>query len=182
MRALGIKGMGVTIPHKRAVMTFLDEIDEGAKSIGAVNTIINEGGRLLGSNTDYKAAIRALKEATDIKGKKVILLGAGGAARGVLYGLQQEGAETLLLNRTKEHAEKLAKEFGADFGDLSQLSKISESDIVINTTPIGMHPNTNESLVPQELLRKDLVVFDIVYNPKETKLLTEAKQKGCTIV
>lgn len=181
IRGLGIRGVSVTIPHKISVMPYLDKIDQIAKDIGAVNTILNDGGRLAGYNTDCEGAIRALKEVTDLKNKKVIILGAGGASRAIVFGLKKEDAKILILSRNITSAEKLATEAGVNFGDLDSLTKIKNSDILINATPVGMHPNTDNSLVPKEYLHKNLVVFDVVYNPKETKLIKDAKKKQCKI-
>lgn len=164
IRALGIRGASVTVPHKINVMQYLDEIDETAKSIGAVNTIVNNNGKLKGYNTDYIGAMQALEEKTKLKDKNVVILGAGGAAHAIAFGLQQKQAQITILNRNYDK------------------TKLLTADILINATPIGMSPNINESLVPKKYLHKNLVVFDIVYSPKETKLLQDAKLMGCTII
>ncbi len=182
IRALGISGTSVTVPHKLTVMPFLDKLDASAKDIGAVNTIINDNGKLIGSNTDCEGAIRALEEKTKIEEKRVIVVGAGGAARAIAFGLKQKKAKIKIINRTKERAQALAKEVGAEYGNLTDLSEIKNSDILIHATITGMHPNSNDSLVPKEYLHKNLVVFDVVYNPKETRLINDAKKVGCQIV
>lgn len=182
IRALGIRGVSVTVPHKISVMPFLDKLDTLAKDIGAVNTIVNDNGKLIGSNTDCEGAIRALEEKTKITGKQVLVIGAGGAARAIVFGLKQKKAKIKIINRTKSHAQELAKEIGAKYGDLTDLSQIKNSDILIHATTTGMHPYSNNSLVPKEYLHKNLVVFDIVYNPKETKLIADAGEVGCQIV
>lgn len=193
-RSLGIRGVSVTIPHKRAVMPFLDEMDETARKIGAVNTIVNTNGVLKGYNTDWIGAIRALEEKLGVeplKGKKVVLIGAGGASRAVAFGVVEKDAKLTILNRNKEKAEDLAQEINnltmeqsnnVTFNDLSALSEIQSADIVINATPVGMTPNTNETPFPKEFLQKNQTVFDIVYNPKETRLIKDAKEAGCEIV
>lgn len=181
IRGLGIRGVSVTIPHKISVMPYLDKIDQIAKNIGAVNTILINNGKLIGYNTDIDGAIRALKEKTSLTNKRVILLGAGGAARAIVFGLKKEGAKILILSRNITSAKKLATEAGVNFGDLGYLINIERSDILINATPVGMYPNINDSLVPKEYLHKNLVVFDVVYNPKETKLIKDAKKKQCKI-
>ncbi|QQG40671.1 MAG: shikimate dehydrogenase [Candidatus Levyibacteriota bacterium] len=168
IRALGIKGISITIPHKITVMPLLDEIDKSAKEIGAVNTIINNNGKLKGFNTDYKGAIRALEEKTTLTGKHVVLLGKGGAGKAIAFGLKEKNASVFIVNRAIEKTKVLAE--------------IKKADILINATPIGMHPKTEESLIPKKYLHKNLIVFDIVYNPKETKLLKYAKEAGCAIV
>ncbi len=182
IKALGIRGVSVTIPHKLSVMPLLDVIDETAKVIGAVNTIVNDDGKLTGFNTDCEGAMRALEEVAELTHKKVILIGAGGAARAIAFGLQQKNANVLIINRTIEKAQELAKKTSAQYGDLSKLPEIKNADIVIHATATGMTPNINESLIPKEYFKKGQVVFDIVYNPKETKLLQEAKEAGCKIV
>ncbi len=182
IRALDIKGASVTVPHKLAVMPFLDKLDALAKDIGAVNTIVNSNGKLIGSNTDCEGAIRALEEKTKIEEKRVIVVGAGGAARAIAFGLKMKKAKIKIINRTKDHAQTLAKEVGAEYGDLTDLSEIKNSDILIHAATTGMHPNSNDSLVPKEYLHKNLVVFDIVYNPKETKLIKDAEKVGCQII
>lgn len=185
IRALGIRGVSVTIPHKVTVIPFLDSIHATARKIGAVNTILNNGGELIGYNTDCEGATHALKEVLgkkQLKGKKVILVGAGGAARAIAFGLKQEEADVLLLNRTLDKAKELGTQVGTDFGDLSRLPEIKKADILIHATRVGMNPNSNDSLIPTKYLHKNLVVFDIVYSPKETKLIKDAKRVGCKIV
>ncbi len=182
IRALNFVGVSVTAPHKVRVMSFLDTIDSTAKNIGAVNTIVNRNGKLIGYNTDSQGALKALEEKTTLKNKRVVLIGAGGAARAIAFGLKEKEVNVLILNRTLDKVKLLANSIGADFGDLSRLSEIKNSDILIHATPTGMNPSTDTSIVPKEYLHKDLLVFDIVYNPKETKLLRDAKEMGCEIV
>lgn len=182
IRELGVRGTSVTIPHKVDIIPLLDKIDETARNIGAVNTVVNDKGILKGYNTDCDGAIHALQEVTNLRDKKVVLIGAGGAARATTFGLRKEGAKVLILNRTVKKAQSLSREVQAEFGDLTKLSEIGKSDILINATAVGMSPNTNESIVPQEYLHRDLTVFDIVYNPKQTRLIQDAKKAGCKIV
>lgn len=182
IRGLNIKGVSVTIPHKVNVIPLLDGIEKTAKKIGAVNTIVNNDGFLVGYNTDYLGAIRALEEITPIAGKKVVLVGAGGAAKAIAFGLKLKEAKVLILNRTLDKAKELAEQTKASFGTLDQLAKIRESDILIHATPTGMSPNIKDSLVPKKYLKKNLIVFDIIYNPKETALIKDAKKVGCQIV
>lgn len=182
MRAFGIRGMSVTLPHKVSIMKHLDRIDPLAKSIGAVNTVVNEKGKLVGYNTDCEGAMRALREVTNISGKSVLLLGSGGGARAIAFGLKREGARITILNRTKSKAMELGKKLCVASGDLSMLSTIRNAAILINATSTGMSPNDNESLVPKEYLRRDTVVFDIVYNPHKTKLIRDAKDVGAPVV
>lgn len=181
-RALGIRGISVTVPHKVSVMPLLNKIDNKAKEIGAVNTIVNDNGTLTGYNTDSPAALRALKEITSLINKKTVIIGAGGAARAIAFGLKGEKTDVLIINRTPEKAKTLAKETNSRFGGLSKLCEIKNADVIINATSAGMHPDTNTSIISQDFLRENQTVFDIVYNPKETLLIKYAKLKKCKIV
>ena len=155
IKALGIKGAGITIPHKVKVMKFLDEIDDTAGKIGAVNTIINRQGNITGYNYDSVGAVNAVKEKTEIKNKSVAVLGAGGAARAVGYGITSEGGRLTILNRTKERGEKLAAYLGCDFYLLEDFRKV-KCDILINTTSLGMAPNINEMPVEKKHLNREI--------------------------
>lgn len=183
LKELGIKGISVTIPFKQEVMKYLDEIDDTAKSIGAVNTIVNKNGRLIGTNTDWIGAIKALEEKIILKGKKVAVLGAGGASRAVIYGLKQKGMITHIFNRTIKNAENLKEEFGLDGAHLlDDLDIISEMDIIINTTSVGMVPNTDDSPIPMEFIKSNQIVFDIIFAPKDTKLIQYAKRQKAKVI
>jgi len=183
IRALGIRGASVTLPHKISAMNYIDDVDDVAREIGAINTIVNDDGILNGFNTDYGAALKALEEKTVIKGKKVVLLGAGGVALTIATGLKKKGAELIILNRTVDRAKELAKQVNAEgFGGIDQISAIASADILVDATSVGMWPKVNESLVPKEILHPKLTVFDVVYNPKETRLVKEAKAAGCAVV
>ena len=183
IRELGIRGVSITMPHKVSAMKYIDDIDDIAQEIGAINTIVNNGGVLRGFNTDYGAALKALEEKTTIKGKKAVLLGGGGTALTIATGLKRQGAHLVILNRTLEKARELARDVNAEgFGGLDQLSEISSADILINATPVGMWPRTGESIVPRELMHPKLTVFEVNYNPKETRMITEAKEAGCAII
>lgn len=189
VRALGFRGINVTIPHKVEVMRHLDEIDEGARVIGAVNTIVNEGGRLVGYNTDGIGYVRSLKEETglDLAGKRVVLLGAGGAARGVGYALAREGVASLsIVNRTAERAVELAAALSG-FADCAgagldgAAAAVRDADVVVNTTSAGMHPSVDDVPLDPELLHGGLVVSDLIYNPLKTRFLAEAERRGAVI-
>lgn len=183
IRHLGISAVGVTIPYKIEIIPFLDELDDNAKRIGAVNVVLNKNGKLIGGNTDGEGAVMALKEKTEIKGKKVILLGTGGAARAIAFAIKDAGGKLIILNRTVKDAQKLAQVTGASFGGLEKISpKIKNADILINSTSVGMAPDINQSLVNKKLLHKKLTVMDIVSHPRETKLIKEALAVGCLIV
>ena len=183
VRHLGIRAVGVTIPYKIAVLPYLDELDSDAKRIGAVNVIVQHEGRLRGANSDGKGAVKALQEASDIAGKKVILLGAGGAARAVAFALADEGGKVVILNRTEEAAKELAQAVHCQYAPFAKLAQeLHDAQIVLNTTSVGMTPNENMSLVSKAWLSPELTVMDIVSSPKETRLLREAKERGCKVV
>jgi len=191
-RSLGLLGLNVTMPHKNAVITYLDETDSTAKAMGAVNTILNNQGKLIGYNTDGVGALRALKEnGISPDGKRMLLLGAGGAAKAIAFQAAQEVEELVILNRTSEKAEKLAEVLRREFGKRVNGGALSaevlkkemkDADILVNATSVGMHPDVNRSPVPSDLLRRDLCVMDIIYNPLETKLVTDAKAVGAKVV
>ena len=178
MRALGIMGMSVTIPHKSTVLLLIDEVDSLAEKIGAVNTIVNREGRLIGYNTDAVGALNALSEHIDLTGKSCFIIGAGGAARAIGFILKERGVKISIANRSAERGEMLAGALDCPFFLLDQLSG-KTADIVIQTTPVGMVPKTNQCPLPESFLKRDMVVMDIVYNPLETKLLSLAERKGC---
>ncbi len=195
MRALGnFRGMSVTIPHKVEIMKYIDEIDEVDRSIGSINTIIKENGKLKGFGTDGPGAMKALTDAgVDLTGKRVLMLGSGGAARAIAFTLARNPGlgELLILdiNETmlKELAEDLARGTRARIqsGRLAEKTlgeAMARSDLLIHCTPIGMHPREGVSLVPPELFRPGQVVFDIVYTPLETRLLADAKSRGLRVV
>jgi len=182
-RKFNFKGAAVTIPHKENIIKLIDELDETAEQIGATNTLVNDNGKIKGYNTDYYGAVYALKEQAEIKGNKILVLGAGGAARAVVYGLKREGAKLTLVNRTDGKAEKLANEFKVGFDEFSNVSKlVKENDIIINTTSVGMYPKENDSVLDGKDLFKGKIVMDIVYKPVNTKLIRMAKKKGCKTV
>jgi shikimate dehydrogenase len=181
MRALGIKGMSVTIPHKSSVIPLLDQVDDLAKRIGAVNTIVNDQGRLVGYNTDARGALEALKEKTEVFGKTCLILGAGGAARAIGYILKEHGVDLTIANRSRVRGEELADFLECPFIPLEKATDI-QVDLLIQTTPVGMYPHDKESILPSDALNPGTVVMDIVYNPIETKLLTTAKGRGCVTV
>ena len=192
MRTLGIHGLNVTMPHKSAVINYLDEVDQAAKAIGSVNTILNKDGRLFGFNTDGVGALQALREnGVEPRGKKVLLLGAGGAARAIAYTLAREADELVILNRTAKQAAELANLLKQTFDRKVVADTLSpntikdtlqDSDVLINATSVGMKPNANQTPVAFEWLRPDLAVMDIVYNPVETKLAKDAKAAGAKVV
>ena len=178
-KSLNIKGFNVTIPHKIEVMKYLDEIDEVAGLIGAVNTIDFKS--MKGYNTDGIGAVKAIEEVTSIKNKKVVVAGAGGASRAISFYIAKYGAESVtILNRNVEKAQSLADDINLiDDVNADSIKNIkdhvADADILIDTTPVGMHPNVNDdAIICAEDMHEDLVVFDAVYNPNETSLIKEA--------
>ena len=192
MRALTIHGLNVTMPHKSTVINYLDEIDQASKTIGSVNTILNKAGRLFGFNTDGIGALKALREnGVEPRGKKVLLLGAGGAARAKAYTLAQEADELVILNRTAKPATELTNLLKKAFNKKVIANALTpgtikdnlvDSDVLINATSVGMKPNANQTPVAPEWLKADLAVMDIVYSPVETKLAKDAKAVGAKVV
>ena len=179
--AIDVRGYSVTIPHKEAIMPAMDEIDPLAKAIGAVNTVVNRGARLYGYNTDCMAAIGQLEKVTDLPGKTALMIGAGGAARAVAFGLTQKNVDLTVADIVEEKAHKLAEDVGCRWAAIEDLGTPT-ADVIINATPAGMHPNIDATAIPKEWLRPEAVVFDIVYNPIETRLLREARRIGCRTV
>ncbi|MDQ8737337.1 shikimate dehydrogenase [Paenibacillus sp. LHD-38] len=189
VRAMGIRGINVTIPHKLDIMSVLDEIDSSAQAIGAVNTIVNDEGRLIGYNTDGIGYVRSLKEEaeSELAGKRIVVIGAGGAARGIIFALANEmPARITIANRSVERAKALADSLQgkAEIYAISNeelQSACLDADIVINTTSVGMFPNTDETPVDANWLKPDAVASDLIYNPLKTRFLKEAEQRGCRI-
>jgi shikimate dehydrogenase len=181
IKALNIKGASVTIPHKVNVIQYLDDIDYAAAKIGAVNTIVNHEGKLIGYNTDCRGALEALRTKTAIQGRSVAVIGAGGAARAVGFGLVSSGGRVTIFNRSRTTGERLAADLKADFLPLNDWQS-NRYEILINATPVGMHPRTGATPVPQKNLSKEMIVMDIIYNPLKTRLLKEAEAKGCRTI
>ncbi|MCP4024616.1 MAG: shikimate dehydrogenase, partial [Desulfobacteraceae bacterium] len=177
IRELNIQGVSVTIPVKESVMEHLDVIHDESKAIGAVNTIVNENGRLKGFNTDHNAAVDPIKD-FGILNKKVVILGAGGAALAVAYGIKNRGGILTIVNRSTEKGKALSKKMGCNFIPLDDL-KLLDADIVINTTAVGMTPHSDETPIDPGLLKEKMIVMDVVYTPVKTRLLKEAKKIGC---
>jgi len=194
IRALGIAGVNVTVPHKRSVLQFLDEIEGEAKILKAVNTIKNNGGKLIGYNTDGIGFRRSLgAQNIKLKNKRAVVLGAGGAARAVVYSLITLGiGEVAIYNRTLSHAKELADEMRACTGfkaiqarglaDARLAHDVYSSQLLVNATSVGMYPDVNDSpLKDLSALHAGLIVYDLIYNPAQTKLLQEAQKRGARI-
>ena len=181
IKALGIRGVSVTIPFKTQIIPFLDQLDEVAGKIRAVNTIRQEGGKLVGYNTDWSGALGALEEKVDLKGKRIYLLGTGGAARAIAFGLKERGCQVFIGGRSPKKAAALAEELGMVHRSFPFAGRL-DADVLVNASSAGMSPNDEESPVPKEALRKEMMVMDIVYKPLKTKLLREAEERGCQTI
>ncbi len=175
--SLGFSGLNVTIPLKEIALSYVSA-DEIARKIGAINTISFKKGVPYGHNTDGIAALKVLEEAVgDIREKHVLILGAGGAAKAIAFYLASAGAFVKIANRTAERAAEIASKLNASWTDLENLKEhIKDAEILINATSVGMYPYVENTLVTAEMMHHDLIVFDIVYNPVETRLLREAKK------
>jgi 3-dehydroquinate dehydratase/shikimate dehydrogenase len=171
--AIGIRGLSVTIPLKEKVLPFLDEVDPTAKKIGAINTLLFKNGRIIGTNTDGLGALDAIEKKGLVHGKKVVLLGAGGAARAIAFEAKARGADVWVLNRTIQRAKELAADMGCEAGGLDEVP--DNYDILINCSPDPM-PIDPGKIGPNTL------AMDVVYHPRETEFLREASLKGCLIV
>lgn len=195
LRALGnVRGFSVTIPHKVAVMPYLDAIEPTAKRIGSVNTIVVENGKLTGYNTDASGALRALQHAgVTLRGQRVVLLGSGGAARAIAFALADStGIERLTIlgvDAAERHALlgdlRTKTTLSVDDGPLTDATlerALAHSQLLLHCTPVGMHPHVDQSLVPPRLLHSSLTVMDIVYNPLDTRLLRDAQAAGCRTI
>ena len=182
-RKFGFKGASVTIPHKLEVMDYIDKIDNTAKKIGAVNVLNSENGKIVGYNSDCYGAIEALKEKTPLKNKKILVIGAGGAARAIIYGLKQENSLVTVVNRTIDNAQSLAKEFEVECEEIGKMRElIKNNEIIINTTSVGMSPKPDESVISEKDMAGGKIVMDIVYKPIETKLIKIARKAKCMTI
>ena len=188
--AWGIRGLSVTIPHKEEIIKMLTEADGTVQGIGAANTVVFHGDDRSGYNTDYRAAMSSLEVAVDaggeekhqlLKGKTALVLGAGGAGKAISYGLCRRGAEVIVADLVARQANLLAKRLNCRSVDWSLRHNVT-ADVLINCTPVGMHPNVDESPYDKHYLRPSMVVFDVVYNPENTLLVKEARNRNCTVV
>ncbi|MGI5998929.1 MAG: shikimate dehydrogenase, partial [Lutispora sp.] len=191
MSKMNFAGFNVTIPYKIEVMNYLDEIDDLAKSIGAVNTVVIKDGKLKGYNTDGIGFLRSLEGelSLSVTGKNIFILGSGGAARAISMTLAMNKANRLYIcNRTFERAEGLVRDINSKYGNVAisipmlrqkMEEAITDAEILINATSVGTYPNIDEIPIDKELLNGNFAVCDVVYNPKKTKLLQEAEKLGC---
>ncbi|MEM9351902.1 MAG: shikimate dehydrogenase [Planctomycetota bacterium] len=186
---MGIKGLSVTIPHKEAIAKYLTKVDPVVKSIAAVNTVVFDGSEVLGYNTDYNAAMDCLEHAlgkigadpSPLKNKRALILGAGGVARPIAFGLRKRGALVTVTSRNKKRADKLADAFDGKAVEWETRDRVN-CDILINCTPVGMHPNVDESPMTKTFLKPSLLVFDTVYNPESTLLIKDARERACQVI
>jgi len=181
IRGVGIRGVSVTMPYKVAVMGHLDEVDDDARKIGAVNTIVNDNGRLTGLNTDWIGLVQSLKEVMNIRGRVFAIVGAGGTARAAIFGIEREGGIPIIVNRNMARGESLASEWACPFYPLTELARV-RADCLINTTPVGMIPSIDESPVSGEILVNYRWVMDVIYNPLKTRLINNAEKAGCITI
>jgi 3-dehydroquinate dehydratase / shikimate dehydrogenase len=187
--ALGVKGLSVTIPHKEAIIKKLTDADGAVRGIGAANTIIFDGKARLGHNTDYRAAMESLEEAVAVAGteenrfagKTALVLGAGGVGMAIAYGLLRRGAELVLADGDARKATVLAQKLSCRAVDWATRHSVSP-DLLVNCTPVGMHPNVDESPFDKHHLRPSMIVFDAVYNPENTLLVKEARSRNCKVI
>jgi len=186
---LGLRGLSVTIPHKEAIAPKLTAVDPAVKGIAAVNTVVFDGDQIKGYNTDYRAAIDSLEDAlgeigadpSPLAGKTAVVLGAGGAARAVIYGLRRRHADFIVASRTLERAKVLAEQYGGRAVEWGARHGVG-ADVLINCTPVGMHPDVDESPYDKHRLRPSMLVFDTVYNPEQTLLIKDARSQSCPTV
>jgi len=190
LKYLNVKGFNVTVPHKERIVEFLDFLSEEAEVLGAVNTVKNEDGKLTGYNTDVEGFARSLKEeGVDVKGKRVLMFGAGGAAKAVGYALLKEGVKFLnVVNRSFARAKELGDLLGKYGNVLVYPLKegtvevlLKETDVIVNATSVGLKPSDPE-LFDYSKIPQGITVVDIIYNPPETPLLMAAKERNCKVV
>jgi shikimate dehydrogenase len=181
-RAMKFRGITCTIPHKTGILACLDAVDEVAARIGAVNTVVCEEGRLIGYNTDWIGIVEPLKQRRSLVGARVAVIGAGGTARAAGFGLQQEGAQVVFLNRTLERARLLADALGGEAYTLEETAVIASCDIVINTTSVGMFPDVERSPLPAAVFQPTQIVMDAIYTPRYTRYLRDAQEKGAVVI
>jgi len=189
-QVFGIQGASVTIPHKVTVIKYLTKMDPAVEKIGACNTVVFRQGERIGYNTDYMAAMSGIEQALGgqpadevsvLEGKTALILGAGGAGRALAYGLSRRGARVTVTDIDAYRSVELAGHIGGDYATWEMRESI-QPDILVNCTPIGMHPNVNETPYSKSLIRTSMLVFDAVYNPEHTLLVKTAQDKGCKVV
>ncbi|MCA9230748.1 MAG: shikimate dehydrogenase [Planctomycetales bacterium] len=186
---LGIRGLSVTIPHKESISRHLSKVDPAVKSIAAVNTVVFDGSEAIGYNTDYNAAMDCLEQAlgkigampSPLKNKRALVLGAGGVARPIVYGIKSRGGLVTIASRTKPKSDRLAEAFDCKAIEWDARHRV-QCDVIVNCTPVGMHPNVDESPINKTFLKPTILVFDTVYNPESTLLIKDARSRNCQVV
>jgi len=179
---LGIAGLSVTIPHKEAVLKLLDKVDNATKATGAANTIIFQGQERRGYNTDHRAAVDALEAAVGaVRSKRAVILGAGGAALAIAHALLERGAAVCVSSRSRTRADRLAGHLNCQAADWANRHAVA-ADILVNCTPVGMHPNVDQTPFDKLQLKPGVTVFDTVYNPENTLLIKDARERNCQVV
>ncbi len=186
---LDIKGLSVTIPHKEAVIKKLTKVNGAVRGIGAANTVVFNGAERVGYNTDYRAAMESIeaamegagKEVSPLRGKLVLILGAGGVGKAIAYGLLRRGARVVIADGVDERASELCERIKCQFIQWSARHTIL-ADVLANCTPVGMHPNVDETPFSKGSLRPAMVVFDCVYNPENTLLIEDARSRNCRVI
>ena len=181
LRGLNIGGVSVTIPFKEDIIPLLDEVDDKARVIGAVNTVVNRHGRLWGGNTDWEGALAALQDQTELVGRGVLVLGAGGAGRAIVYAVRQAGGEVTIADLDATRAQTLAQEFGAASLPLAEAARCPAT-VLINASPVGMAPQIENIPLSPDNLDQFQIVMDIVYKPLHTRLLREAAARGSQVI
>lgn len=191
LKSLNLDGFNVTVPYKQTIIPYLDEVDHEAKVIGAVNTVVNSNGKWIGYNTDGKGYIRSLEgnypNIFSHRNKRILLIGAGGAARGIYYALTSIGLKQIdIANRTIKSALTIAnlanKSTATKILSIKEAeSNLSQYDLIIQTTSVGMKPHSDQTIISLEHLKKNSIVSDIVYQPIETKILSDAKNQSASI-
>jgi shikimate dehydrogenase len=181
LRGLNLAGVSVTIPYKEEIIPLLDELDPQAARMAAVNTVVNREGRLTGYNTDWLGSVAALKSKTAIKGQNFLILGAGGASRAIVFGILKEGGTVAITDLEPDRATNLASQFGVAALPVADLDRFP-AGILINATPVGMEPRADAIPIDPRLLSRFTLVMDIVYRPLDTRLLREARARGCATV
>jgi shikimate dehydrogenase len=182
VRALSIRGLSVTMPHKISLCSLLDEIDPVATAIGAVNTVVNTGGSLRGYNTDWIGIVRPLEQRLKLANKRIAILGAGGAAQAAAYACSKAGSHVTIFNRTAPKAQELAAVYNASYGELAKSLDVKSFDVIINTTPLGMGVLEGQSPLESHQLSSHQIVFETIYTPRETTLVGHARSAGCTVI
>lgn len=187
-RELGVKGLSVTIPHKEAVLRHLHRAERAVRGIEAANTIVMEGEVNAGFNTDFRAAMDSLADALGVEesermlaGRIALVLGAGGVSKAIAFGLKRRGADVVISARTSQRAEELAERLECRYVDWIVRHSV-KCDILVNGTPLGMHPNVDETPYERRYLRPTVIVFDTVYNPEQTLLVKDARHQGCRVI